>query len=197
MPVRDKPTVPAVVRNRRRIGCTNRVLTAYLDDIEVRPGVNVADFMVIEPNNQNADEEGATGVAILPICAGKVGLLGVYRHAMAEAGWEVPRGFIDVGERSETAAHRELVEETGLSCLPAHLRSLGTICQEPGVLKARTALYVALDCREGVRLETNEPGLGALEYFTPDEVSVMVAESIVEDSCTLVAWYRYMAAFGN
>ena len=48
-----------------------------------------------------------------------------WRHAWGEVTWEVPAGTLDEGEDPETAARRELEEETGLTA--TSLVSLGTL----------------------------------------------------------------------
>ena len=188
-----KPVAPPVQRLGRRLACTNTVLNVYFDTVELGPGLKIDDYMVVAPKHHAVTDKLLTGVAILPVFQDQIGLLAIHRPAMAEAGWEIPRGFIDAGEAPEASAHRELKEETGLSCAAENLISLGTVCQEPGILQARTALYSATDCTAGEVTETAEPGLGDISYFRPAEIAEMVATSAIEDACTLVCWYRYQA----
>lgn len=188
-----RPNVSPVVRLSRRKACGNTMLDVYFDEIELRPGVNISDYLVVESKRRAAADQLVTGVAVLPIYQGKIGLLGIFRPTMAIAGWEIARGFADDGETPEAAARRELIEETGLTCADGDLLSLGTICQEPGILNARTALFFARNCRPGQPTEREEPGLGDLRYFNPGEVADMAAKSTIEDACTLIAFYRYQS----
>lgn len=56
-------------------------------------------------------------VAVVPVtCDKKVVLVRQYRYAGAEEVLEIPAGRIDPGESPETAARRELIEETGCRC---------------------------------------------------------------------------------
>lgn len=86
-------------------------------------------------------------VAVLPIVDGKIGLLHIYRHAIQCHLWEIPRGFVELGESNRSSAFRELEEETGLACADTDLEPLGIVAPEPGVLAARTHLVVAQRCR--------------------------------------------------
>lgn len=187
----DKADAPVVINHGRRLGCENTVMRVHLDRVEVAPGTIVDDFIVVEPKPRADAERLVTGVAVLPVVHDKIALLRIFRHPMREAGWEVPRGFADTGETPDTAAIRELAEETGLSCALDDLMPLGTLCQEPGVLNARTALYLARNCTVGKRTDFDEPGLGGIQYFTAAEMAEMARTSVLEDACTLTAWFRY------
>ncbi|MDD5087686.1 MAG: NUDIX hydrolase [bacterium] len=77
---------------------------------------------------------------IIVVRAGRVLLI---RRAAPPEGWALPGGFIDYGESAETAARRELEEETSL-----HARSLSLlgVYSEPGRdprFHTLTVVYVA------------------------------------------------------
>lgn len=62
-------------------------------------------------------EAGGGGAVTLPFCEFEgvlwVGLVLQHRHNQGGDVWNVPRGFLNQGERHEEAASRELTEETG------------------------------------------------------------------------------------
>ena len=116
---------------QRRLACENIRFEVFLDDVENPNGEIVQNYLVVAPKIKTGDL--VTGVAVLPVVDGKLGLLRIYRHAIQRHLWEVPRGFIDPGESDRKSALRELEEETGLSCADADLESLGIFAPEPGL----------------------------------------------------------------
>lgn len=174
---------------KRKLGCANRLIEVYLDDIGGQSGETVLDFMVVSPRQKS--ENQVTGVAILPILDWNLGLLQVYRYPIGEFTWEVPRGFVDAGESALTAALRELEEETGLQCDRQDMIDLGTVLPEPGILSARTHLFAASKCSGTKFFRANELGHKALRFFSIVEFSVMAQKAEIEEAHTLAAYYRY------
>ncbi len=175
---------------KRRLACENTRFQVFLDDIVGAGGSTINDYLVVAPKYRGADL--VTGVAVLPICDGKIGLLKVYRHAIDAESWEIPRGFIDEGETDQAlAALRELEEETGLSCHRDQVRSLGLVTPEPGVLAARVHVYVALQCTSTRPYVPAEFGHLEFRLFDPPEVEELILRSEVQDPCTAIAYYKY------
>lgn len=174
---------------KRKLGCANRVIEVFLDDIEGPEGETVSNFVVLSPRQKS--ENHVTGVAILPILDGNLGLLRIYRHPVSSYIWEVPRGFVDAGEKAITSALRELEEETGLQCGSQDVIDLGTVLPEPGIMAARTRLFAATRCRRTDPYKVNELGHKELRFFSPDELADMAYKGEIEDANTLVVYYRY------
>ena len=173
----------------RRLACENRMFRVYLDHIEGASQPAIPDFLVVEPRAVAGDF--VTGVAVLPVIEDAIGLLRVYRHPVRRYSWEAPRGFIDAGETPEAAAARELEEETGLRCEPAALTHLGYVSPEPGVIRARLALFAASDCTRVRAFEAGELGHAAFRLFTRAEQRDLTLQSAIEDGTTLAALHRY------
>src|SRR3954468_17631321 len=74
----------------------NRVFRIYLDHLVEAVGHEVMDYLVVEPKYSTGDL--ITGISVLPIVGGRLGLLRVYRHAVRRLMWELPRGFVEPGE---------------------------------------------------------------------------------------------------
>lgn len=180
---------------KRKLGCVNRLIEVYLDNIAGPSEETVLDFMVVSPRQKS--ENQVTGVAILPILDGNLGLLRIYRYPVGEYTWEVPRGFVDAGEKALTAALRELEEETGLQCDHQDMIDLGTILPEPGILAARTHLFSASKCHGAKRFRANELGHRALRFFTLGEFAAMAQRAEIEEAHTLAVYYRYLQSQKN
>lgn len=176
---------------RRKPGCANRLMEVFLDDIEEPGGTAVSDYIVLAPRQKT--EDLVTGVAILPVLDGKLGLLRIYRHPIRSYSWEVPRGFIDADEQALVSALRELEEETGLQCDPGDVLDLGRVCPEAGIMAARTHLFAASRCRLAAPYAANEIGHKELRFFSADDVRDMARRGEIEDANTLVLCCRYFS----
>ena len=174
---------------KRKLGCANRLIDVHLDEVAGLSGETVLDFMVVSPRQKS--ENHVTGVAILPILDGNLGLLQIYRYPVGEYTWEVPRGFIDDGENALTAALRELEEETGLQCTDQDVIDLGTVLPDPGILAGRTHIFAATKCQKTKHFKPNELGHMALQFFTIKEITAMTQKAEIEDAQTLAVLYRY------
>ncbi|MBI3556946.1 MAG: NUDIX hydrolase [Deltaproteobacteria bacterium] len=174
---------------QRRLVAANSKFAVYFDDIDDGQGERVQDYLVVAPLQKTGNL--VTGVAVLAEFEGKVALVRVYRHAVATRGWEIARGFLDANESEEAAALRELEEEMSMTCQKTHLRRVGYVTPEPGLMASRVALYVADGC---VRLAGNrvpELGHSELRYFARAEIDVLIEKGEVQDPFTLVAYLRW------
>ena len=183
----DLPDVRLV---KRTLTNENRMWRVYADHIRGSDGTEVEDYLVIAPKSARDDLIG--GVTVLPIQDGKLVLLRSYRHAVERFEWEAPRGFVDLGEEPAIAALRELEEEAGLLCVAENLRSLGALAPEAGTIRARVALFAALDCKPGGTIDGSELGLGRPHSFTVGEVEAMLSRFEIDDATTLAAIHGYL-----
>jgi ADP-ribose pyrophosphatase len=183
----DQP--PAIVE-KRLTGCSNAVMEIFLDTVRLHNGDRVENFVVVAPRQRTKDNE--TGVAILPVDQGRMGLIRIYRHPLRAWCWEIPRGFIDDGETPREAAHRELAEETALYCEPGALMDLGTVAPEPGILAARTRVFAALSTESAEFAQEAEFGLREFRWFTPGELDALIGSGELLDCTSLIARARYL-----
>lgn len=172
----------------RRLACENEKFFIYFDHVIDKAGSEVRDYLVVAP--KNAGKNLVTGVAILPIVDGQVGLIRIYRPAVRAYSWEIPHGFVDEGESDNSSALRELLEETGLTVESRCFSSLGYITPDTGVLAARVHLYLAEACYTTQQREY-ELGLREFRFFPFGEFEKMIGRSEVQDTFTLAAWCKY------
>jgi ADP-ribose pyrophosphatase len=130
-------------------------------------------------------------VAILPVTDdGRVCLLRNHRFIMDEVLWEIPAGTLEPGEPIETAASRELAEETGYTA--ASWRKLAEFYPSPGVLSEKTHLFVAQGLTPGVmKLEDDEQLEPVLVPW--QEAMARALDGTIRDAKSLVAlllWER-------
>jgi ADP-ribose pyrophosphatase len=168
----------------------NSVLRVYSDHV-VDANHEVPNFLTVVP--RCITEDLVIGIAVLPVQAGKIGLLQVYRHALGRWQWEVPKGFIDEGESLEEAAARELQEETGFGHAAERLVDLGAIAPEPGIVTSRVRLFLAqLEPGAAPHGRGHEMGHGDMAFFSRDAVGAMIRSNQIEDGCTQAIFLRYL-----
>jgi ADP-ribose pyrophosphatase len=172
----------------RRLACENTKFFVYFDHVIDKAGDEVKNYLVVAP--KNTGKNLVTGVAILPIVDGQVGLIRIYRPAIRAYSWEIPHGFVDEGEDEETSALRELLEETGLVADPGCFSSLGYITPDTGVLAARVHLFLAVACYAAQPIQ-RELGLRGFRFFPFGELEGMIARSEIQDTFTLAVWCKY------
>lgn len=168
---------------KRKTVCENSVFKVCLDHLTKDNKSIVKDYLVVKPKYKNIN--GFSGVAVLPVKDNKYGLINVYRHATGEYGWEVPRGFIDVGEEPEIAALRELQEETGIISSKQELEYLGDLSPEPGVIAAKVCLYKAMIMTDKKCKIEHEPGHIAFEWFGYTELKELIHKHLMSDATSL------------
>lgn len=84
-------------------------------------------------------------VNIIPITReGRVVLIRQFRFGVWQRTLELPGGIVDPGEDPQTAAIRELEEETGYR--PGQVIPLGWVHPNPAIQSNRCHSYLALDC---------------------------------------------------
>ena len=80
------------------------------------PNGFVKDAVIVHPKN---------AVAVLPVTPTGYKILRQYRHAVGQYIWEAPAGTMEDGEDPLETAHRELIEEAGVSAkLPSGVITL-------------------------------------------------------------------------
>jgi len=172
----------------RRLACENSKFFVYFDHVIDKAGSEVRDYLVVAP--KITGKNLITGVAILPVVDGQVGLVRIYRPAIRAYSWEIPHGFMDEGEDEVTSALRELLEETGFVADLTCFSSLGFITPNSGVLAARVHLYVA-EAGYSTSQREFELGLREFRFFDFQELENMIERSEVQDTFTLAAWCKY------
>ena len=172
----------------RRLICENTKFIVYFDHVIDKSGHEVENYLVVSP--KQAGTNLVTGVAILPIVDGQIGLIRIYRPAIRDYSWEIPHGFVDEGETDDVSALRELQEETGLIVEPRGFSSMGYITPDAGVLAARVQLFLAEAVCVG---KENQPELGLSEFrfFPIKEFETMIEQSKIQDTFTLSAWCKF------
>lgn len=125
------------------------------------------------------------GVAVLPLEKdGTVWCVRQFRYPFAETLLEVPAGKLEPGEDPETAARRELSEETGLEA--GELRYLGRHYCSPGYNSEILHIFLARDLKHG-RAHPDRGEFLSVEKHTLSELTALALEGRLPDTKTAIA----------
>ena len=124
-------------------------------------------------------------VVILPIVDDTtVCLLRNHRFVVNETLWEVPAGTLEPGEELESAARRELQEETGYTSETMQYR--GFVYASPGVMDEKLHLFFARGLTAGEANPEADEQLEPVTVLLSDAVR-MVLDGEIKDAKTVTA----------
>jgi len=91
-----------------------------------------------------------------------------WRHGARELSLEFPGGVFEKGENAETAAARELKEETGYSA--GKIQKLGEFSPNPAIMANRVHFFLATELSSPVGQELDEDEFVEVETHAKEEV---------------------------
>lgn len=132
--------------------------------------------------------EEKDSVAVLARLGDKFVFIKQYRHSVKKWLYEIPGGAIEKSEDKETAARRELEEETGI--VAGEMVSLGSFYPAAGSSNGECFLYYT-EC-----ISRGEQHLEPLEYATVELLDQEIIESLISNgeilhSMAMVALLKY------
>jgi ADP-ribose pyrophosphatase len=133
---------------------------------------------------------GAVGV-LARKADGTFVLVRQYRKAVEQYMTEVVAGLLDAGEEPESAARRELLEETG--CVAKALIHLGTVHASPGYVDEKVEVYLGeLDGAASVAQELDHGEHVEVVLMSREELSKAIRAGGIQDAKTLAAWALFL-----
>lgn len=132
--------------------------------------------------------EHSGGACALYIEDNKALFVRQYRYAYGESVYELPAGKLNAGEDPQTAAARELEEETGIRA--ARLEPLFTVYPTPGYTDEKIYVYRAYH-GEHVTTHPDEGEFVDVVWIPLDKVKEMLKRGELHDAKTIIALQQY------
>ncbi|HCT0717412.1 TPA: NUDIX hydrolase, partial [Staphylococcus pseudintermedius] len=151
--------------------------------------IEVEKHKVSLPNNKTAYREVVKHNGAVAICAltpdQQVILVKQYRKALEQELLEIPAGKLEPGEDRESAAMRELEEETGYKA--KKLTLIGEVYGTPGFSNEKISVYFADNLVEG-KVNLDEDEFVEKVLYSLDDVKKAVEARTIEDAKTFIAF---------
>lgn len=117
----------------------------------------------------------------------EVVLIEQFRHGIEETILEMPGGMIDDGEEPESAARRELLEETGFSS--EEFKLLGKTRPNPAIQNNWIYHFVALNCEKTHNVKFDEHESIITKLVSLPEVKASILDGKITHSLVVAAFY--------
>lgn len=124
----------------------------------------------------------------------KIVMIQQFRHGTSEIILEIPGGMIDEDEVAETAARRELVEETGFSS--GNFILLGKSNPNPAIQNNSIYHFLALDCEKNGEISFDEHESIATKFISKKEAENLIADGTIAHSL-VVAAFQYFSIYNK
>lgn len=125
----------------------------------------------------------------------RVVLIEQFRHGTEEIILEIPGGMIDEGEAPETAARRELLEETGYAA--DKFVYLGKSRPNPAIQDNWIYHFAALNCRKIQETAFDEHESVVAKLVSLDEIPQLIESERITHSLVLAGFYKLNLAKNN
>lgn len=166
-----------IFRIKERLVYSNKFFHVYDDIVRFADGKEGTWLRLWEPHAGN-------GVAVLPVCGNDVGLVKVYRYAISDFQWEIPRGR-GIDPDPKVTANAELSEELGGE--PDQLTYLGTVNPNSAHLDSHIEMFYAW-YRTKTMLTNDNNEVSAIQWVDFYDFTEMIKNNEINDSFTLSAF---------
>ncbi|MDE9753836.1 NUDIX hydrolase [Staphylococcus delphini] len=160
--------------------------------------IEVEKHKVSLPNNETAYREVVKHNGAVAICAltpeQQVILVKQYRKTLEQELLEIPAGKLEPGEDRESAAMRELEEETGYKA--KKLTLIGEVYGTPGFSNEKISVYFADDLVEG-EVNLDEDEFVEKVLYSLEDVKKAIEARTIEDAKTFIAFQHLLLHYNH
>ncbi|MDW5471521.1 NUDIX hydrolase [Staphylococcus equorum] len=140
------------------------------------------------PDGQTSKRELVYHNGAVAVCAinpdNQVILVRQYRKPAEKTLLEIPAGKLEINEERESAAKRELEEETGY--IAEKLELITEMYGSPGFSNEKISIYFAKDLKIG-EMNLDDDEFIEIETYNIEEITVMLQNQEIEDAKTIIA----------
>ncbi|PTE75047.1 ADP-ribose pyrophosphatase, partial [Staphylococcus equorum] len=140
------------------------------------------------PDGQTSKRELVYHNGAVAVCAinpdNQVILVRQYRKPAEKTLLEIPAGKLEINEERESAAKRELEEETGY--IAENLELITEMYGSPGFSNEKISIYLAKDLKIG-EMNLDDDEFIELETYNIEEITIMLQNKEIEDAKTIIA----------
>jgi ADP-ribose pyrophosphatase len=127
-------------------------------------------------------------VAILvPIIDKKFLIVSQKREAINKVNFEFPCGWIDINEKPEKSASRELFEETGYKSLTTP-KKLIKFYEEPGRMNSQAHCFFS---KKLIKIKDPERGI-TIHLYTRNEIINLIKKGKFNNGTHIAAFYKFL-----
>ncbi len=155
--------------------------------------------LAISPRNNNIYEflilDSSPWVNVIPITQDqRVVMIRQYRHGIKQVTLEIPGGLVEDRDTPESAALRELREETGYGA--NHIEPLGFVHPNPAIQSNLCYTFLATDLYlDGPQEQDEKEDIQVLLVPLRD-IPGLIRDGIITHSLVIVAFYRLFVEKG-
>jgi 8-oxo-dGTP pyrophosphatase MutT (NUDIX family) len=155
------------------------------------PWIQVREDAVITPEGRDGiygviESKDSVMIAVLNE-KNELYLIRTFSYPVSSWSWELPGGGSE-REDMETAARRELAEETGITARQWIQLGKTRVCN--GLMTEKTAIYLARDLTFGKKLEADDAGLiSDGRFFSIEAIHEMIRSGDIDDGQTITGMY--------
>lgn len=140
------------------------------------------------PDGQTSKRELVYHNGAVAVCAinpdNQVILVRQYRKPAEKTLLEIPAGKLEINEERESAAKRELEEETGY--IAENLELITEMYGSPGFSNEKISIYLAKDLKIG-EMNLDDDEFIEIETYNIEEITSMLQNQEIEDAKTIIA----------